>query len=120
MKTSLLGTACLSLMLSACSGLPANFLPFGEKKVPDRSAAPADATKFRCSGGKRFYVRYLDDGAAAWLILTDREMRLDKIAGDMRYSNGIAILAVNGNAATLKDGPAGSYADCTLAARGDK
>lgn len=125
MKNSLLRTRratslCLVLILSACSGLPTKYLPFGSEKTPARSLVPVDATEFRCSGGKHFYVRHLDGGNAVWLILPDRELRLEKTATGTRYGNGIAVLDVNGSEATLADGAANAYAACKAVAPGTK
>ena len=78
--------------------------------LPDEIARPKrlmDAMRYSSlGGGKRFYVRDLENGAAAWLILPDRQVRLDKMTGaGTRYSNGIAVLEINGNEATLNDAP---------------
>ena len=47
-------------------------------------------------------------GPAVWLILREREVRLNKLCAgaDMRYSNGIAVLEISGNQAKLTDGTA--------------
>lgn len=110
-----LAPLALTLLLSACSGV--NLWPFGKEEVRERSRTPANASAFQCAGGKRFYLRLLENGSAAWLILGDREVRLDKVAGTTgtRYSNGIAVLNLNGNEATLEDGPANAYAGCKKA-----
>lgn len=100
------------LSLSACSSV-SNLWPFGGEKYQDRSKAPPNSTAYQCAGGKRFYVRNLEDGAAVWLILPDREVRLDK-AGASRYSNGVAVLELSGGAANLSEGPA-TLKDCKAA-----
>jgi len=102
----------LSFLLSGCGGV--NLWPFSGEKNQDRLQTPSNATEYQCTGGKRFYLRYLDNGDAAWIIFPEREFRLDKVtsATGTRYSNGIAILDINGNEATLADGPAISFAGC--------
>ena len=55
---------------------------------------------------KRFHVRMADSGNTAWLIFPDREVALTKQASATRYSNGVAVLEINGAEATLKDGAA--------------
>src|SRR5690349_5612239 len=105
-------SVCLSLLLSGCGTLNSlNVWPFGSDKKESRSGPPANATEFQCDGGKRFYVRYLENGAAAWVILPEREVRFDKVAADsgMRYSNGNTVLEVHGTEATLADGAAVSF-----------
>lgn len=111
-RAALSAAVCLSLLLSGCGG--AKLWPFGGETAQDRSRPPANATEYQCSGGKRFYVRYLDNGGAAWLILAEREVRLDKVAAaaGTRYSNGITVLDVNGNEAMLAGGSAISFAGC--------
>jgi len=67
---------CLGLLLAGCGGV--NLWPFGDGETSEPSRAPANATAYQCEGGKRLYVRLLEDGAAAWAILPEREIRLDK------------------------------------------
>lgn len=110
LHAAMLAPVCLSVLLSGCSNIPAvNVWPFGGEKA--RDLTPANSTEFQCKGGKRFYVRYLENGNAAWLIYPDREVRLDKTDGT-RYSNGIAALTINGDEALLTDGPAIAYTEC--------
>jgi len=104
--------APICLLLSACSGLPTNLLPFGGDKVVDRSRAPADATEYQCNAGKRFYVRTLDGGSAVWLILPDREIRLAKSTEGGRYANGSNVLDVSGSEASFRDGTNNAYTSC--------
>ncbi len=116
MKNRFIGATlatAVGLSLSGCGGI--NVWPFGGEKLQERSRVPADATAYQCDAGKRFYVRNLDGGAAVWLILPDRELRLDKVAG-ARYGNGSTVLEVTGNAATLADGSATTFAGCKAAA----
>jgi len=107
--------ACATLMLSACSSVSVvNVWPFGGDKEQDPTRTPAGATAYQCVGGKRLFVRYLDNGAAAWVILPDREFRLNKAASTSgtSYSNGNATLDVKDGGATLSDGAAVTYAGC--------
>ena len=113
--TSAAALACASLMLSACSSL--GMWPFGGPGAnPTRT--PAGATAYQCDGSKQLYVRFLDNGAAAWVILPDREFRLNKESADggSRYGNGSDTLELRGNVATLSEGASVSYADCKVSA----
>jgi membrane-bound inhibitor of C-type lysozyme len=103
-----------TLALSACSSVNLDVLTFGGIKEQDTSRAPVGATAYQCEGGKRLFVRYLDNGAAAWVILPEREFRLNKAASGSgnRYSNGSATLDLKDNVATLSDGDAVTHADC--------
>ena len=105
-----------SLATAGCGST--NLIPFMGEKTVERSRVPANSVTYQCAGGKRFYLRYLDNGAAAWVILPEREFRLDRVAGDTgtRYGNGRAVLTVNGDEVALADGPTVSYAACKVPA----
>ncbi len=109
--------ACAILLLGACSSVNLNVWPFGGDKEQDPSRTPAGATAFQCDGGKRLFVRYLDNGAAAWVILPEREFRLNKTTSDAgtRYSNGNATLDIKDSGATLSDGATVTHAGCKAA-----
>lgn len=107
-----------TLLLCACSSVNLDVLSFGGAKEQDTSRAPAGATAYQCADGKRLFVRYLDEGAAAWIILPDREFRLNRAAtaAGTRYGNGSDTLAVEGDTATLSDGAKITHAACKAAA----
>lgn len=106
--------ACATLTLSACSGIGVNLWPFGSSKEQDSSRTPAGASAYQCEGGKRLFVRYLDNGAAAWVILPEREFRLNKTnsTSGSRYGNGSATLDIHDSGVTLSDGAAVTHAGC--------
>ncbi len=107
--------AATSLLLSACGDINVKkYIPFTSDTPQERSRTPANATEYQCTAGKRFYVRTLEGGAAVWLILPEREVRLNKLGAgaDQRYSNGIAVLELKGSEATLSDGAAAAFTGC--------
>ncbi len=117
MKHRITRTAAITgatLLLGACGSVNLDVLSFGGAKEQDTTRAPAGATAYACEGGKRLYLRYLDNGAAVWVILPGREFRLNKAtSGDAnRYSNGSATLEINDAGATLSDGAAVTHAGC--------
>lgn len=109
--------ACASLLLAACSSVNLDVLSFGGAKEQDVSRAPAGATGYLCEGSKRLFVRYLEDGAAAWVMLPGREFRLNRsaAAAGTRYSNGGDTLELTEGGATLSDGSVVTYAGCKQA-----
>jgi len=109
--------ALLAILLAGCSSID-NYNPFGDAK-PAEARKPENSTEYQCDNGKHFFVRMLDKGNAAWLIYPDREVNLDKIAGGTgtRYSNGVAVLEINGAEATLSDGPGIIYTGCKMPAK---
>ena len=112
--TRIAALACAPLLLAACSSVNLDLLSFGGAKEQDTTRALAGATAYQCDAGKRLFVRYLDNGAAAWVILPEREFRLNKIASASatRYSNGSATLDLKDGGATLSDGAAVTHAGC--------
>ena len=110
--------AAVPVLLGACGSL--NVWPLGGgSKERDLSRPPPGAIVYQCEAGKRFFVRYLEDGAAAWVILAEREFRLNKVAAaaGARYSNGNSTLEAGDGAATLWDGATVTHAGCKAAAR---
>jgi membrane-bound inhibitor of C-type lysozyme len=103
-----------SLLLGACSSVSVDLWPFSSGKEQDLSRTPPGATAYQCEGGMRLFVRYLDNGAAAWVILPEREFRLNKATSTSgtRYSNGSATLDIKDGEATLSDGAAVTHAGC--------
>ena len=101
-------------ILGGCGG--ADLWPFGAREV-ERSRVPVNSTEYLCDAGKRFYLRILNNGASAWVILREREFRLDKAASGSgtRYSNGSSTLDMSGSEATLNDGPQAVFTGCKVA-----
>lgn len=115
MKRLLTGIAgaAVALLLSACGDMSLKkYNPFGGDPVQERSRTPANATEFQCTAGKRIYVRTLDAGEAVWLILPERELRVDRVGSTTRYSKGNTVLELNGNNATVSEGAAMTYTAC--------
>ena len=109
-----LALAVSALLLAGCGGM--RVWPFRGDGSVDQSRGPENATRYRCAGGKSFYLRFLA-GGEAWVILPDREIRLDKVDGaaGRRFSNGRSTLDMAGadtTETTLRDGSAAVFADC--------
>ena len=103
-------------LLAGCGEINVKkYLPFGgDTTIQERPRTPANATEYQCTGNKRFYLRTLEGGAAVWLILPEREVRLDRLGaeGATRYSKGNTVLELNGDATRLSDGAAVSFSAC--------
>ncbi|HSH72625.1 MAG TPA: hypothetical protein VK974_06170 [Methylophilaceae bacterium] len=107
----------LVLLLNGCGGF--SVWPFGGgTKAEADSYKPENSTEYLCDAGKKFYVRTIDNGAAVWLILPDREVALNKAVSSqssMHYSNGITTLDITGSDATLDLNPTSSLKGCKQA-----
>ncbi|MBK6638224.1 MAG: MliC family protein [Rhodocyclaceae bacterium] len=103
-----------ALVLTGCGSMSFNLWPFGESSTAVVPKGYENAVEYRCEGGKFFHVRLLDSGKSAWLMWPERQVRLDKSAGEAgaQYSNGIAVLKIDGNKASLSDGPAVALKEC--------
>jgi membrane-bound inhibitor of C-type lysozyme len=107
--------AGFTLSLTGCGSV--SVWPFGDNKAsgPVGTRGPENATEYRCAAGRHFHVRILDGGKSAWVFLPDRQVRLDQVTtaeSGHRYSNGVAVLRINGSEGSLTDGPSISYLDC--------
>jgi hypothetical protein len=98
--------------LAGCSSV--NLWPFGSSSSQELSRTPANATEYFCNNDRRFYVRFLDNGASVWVILPEREFRLDKVDGaTTRYTNKSAILEINEDKeVSLRDGATLAFTGC--------
>jgi hypothetical protein len=115
-SATLSALALVATLLGGCGGMSVgNLLPFGGSGE-ELSRIPPNSIAYQCEGGKRFYLRYLDNGAAAWVILPEREFRLDKVSGGPgnRFGSGKAVLEVGDGVVTLSDGPTVNYAGCRI------
>ena len=88
-----------AVFVAGCGG---PFDPFGGVKELDRSKPPENATEYVCQGDHRFYLRLLDGNAAAWVILPERQFRLDR-AAQGEYANHTTRLSLKQGEATLTD-----------------
>ena len=111
-RTASLVLAAAFLALFGCSSV--DLWPFGGGKSQELSRKPVGAIEYQCNNERRLYVRYLDNGASAWVIFPEREFRLDKVdsTSGTRYSNGIAMLEKDGDEISLRDGPSVAFTGC--------
>jgi len=108
----------LTLMagLSACSSVKdltnVNLWPFGSNADAPRVYLPANSVPYMCEGNKKFFVRMLDKGASAWLILPDREVLLTQSGTSKVYSNGISKLDLTTDDVSLDVNETNKYVAC--------
>lgn len=119
MKPAVAALAVLAVLgLSACGSVNVNLWPFGGEDRTERSRTPANATAYQCDGGRKLYVRMLDNGAAAWVILPEREIRLEKAgaAAATNYAYRGTLLEIRGAEAVLLEGAKPVLTGCKAAA----
>jgi hypothetical protein len=98
------------LATGACSTI-GNLWSGGPRELP---RARADAVTMSCDAGKTLLVRMEPGGKSAWIILPEREFRLDRVsdAADTRYSNGRTTLLVRDERMSLEESGAPGLANC--------
>ena len=100
-----------AIALAGCSSV--NLWPFGSSSSQELSRTPAGATEYFCNNDRRFYARYLDNGASVWVILPEREFRLDKVDASGRYTNRVAMMEVNeAGEVSLREGATLAFTGC--------
>lgn len=106
--TRTLSTAALVAIVQGCAG---SWWPFGSSDG-EAGRIPPGAVEYMCAEGKRLFVRFTDDGKSAWVILPERELRLDRSATSERYSNATTTLSLVDDNAQLDVEGARQFADC--------
>lgn len=98
-------------LLSGCSG---GWRPWGNADREQSQRLPDGAVELSCAQAKRLVVRYAADGTSVWVMLPDRQFRLDRVAGSSaeRYSNGASTLTVEGDGIVLDADGARQFSDC--------
>ena len=107
----------LLILLSSCSGFSLDknsierIFVFDEYEKID--STPKDAILFQCANNESFYIKYLEENNAVWVILKDREFRLDKIEGENQtFTNTSTTLNIQNNKTTLKVDDSSLYKEC--------
>lgn len=96
--------------LSGCARI--NDWWVGEAK--ELSRKPPGATEYRCAAGKAFFLRTEQGGKSVWLMLPEREFRLEQVgaAAGTRYSNGRTTLNMKDDDAVIDDAGNVTHAEC--------
>ena len=103
-----------SLLLSAC-GLTERLWSSGPREI---SRQRAGALEYRCDANRTLTVLFDTADRSAWVLLPDREFRLDPAPGGGRYTNGRSTLTVAADTLSLEEGAATTHANCKRAAVG--
>lgn len=107
----------LVILLSSCSSLSidkekiSSILSWESDTSEDFS--PKNSIQFECAENKVFYLRYLEEKNAVWIILDDREFRLEKILDqDNKFSNNMSNLEISPENTILNTSVKTSYEQC--------
>lgn len=106
---------CLFL-LNSCSSIKLD-----KEKIKDifsfddksQSLSLDNSTQFMCDQNQTFSLRYLEDKNAVWIILNNREFRLEKVlVDDNKYSNGKTVLEFFQDSVTITSNEKSLYKQC--------
>ncbi len=104
-------------LISSCSSIDLekekilNVFSWDDK--PNQNISLKNAIKFNCAEDKNFHLKFLEDKNAVWIILENREFRLNKDANnDNAYSNGKSLLKINSDNTTIESNKKIVYDQC--------
>ena len=106
---------CL-LLLNACSSINLD-----KEKITDifslddenQILSPENSIQFTCNQNQTFFLRYLEDKNAVWIILDNREFRLEKdLVDDNKYSNSKTVLEFFQDNVTITSNEKFIYKQC--------
>lgn len=82
-------------------------------EVGEINTRPEDSIEYNCEKKKSFFLFYLNDKQSVWVILPDREFKLNKIdESNQIYSNNITTLEISSEQAQIKLGEDIIYGQC--------
>ncbi len=75
--------------------------------------SPENSIQFTCDQNQIFFLRYLEDKNAVWIILDNREFRLEKdLVDDNKYSNGKTVLEISQGNVSIASNEKSLYKQC--------
>ena len=79
----------------------------------DQILSPENSIQFTCDQNQIFFLRYLEDKNAVWIILDNREFRLEKdLIDDNKYSNGKTVLEISQGNVSITSNEKSLYKQC--------
>ena len=74
--------------------------------------APEDSVSYYCDENKQFFIKYIEDETALWLIYPKRQLKLVLLNNENLYSNGITTLVKEPAGILVKDDSGTLYKNC--------
>lgn len=109
----ILASSCSRFSIDKETSFEEKVLKIFSDSYEEVDLTPKDTTQFQCANNEFFYLKYLEENNAVWVILKDREFRLDKIDdGNKAYANSTTSLDINEGSAVIKLDSSILYEDC--------
>ena len=83
---------------SSCSmdSIPIPTVDMFSNTVNEKTIRPEDSIEYNCDKKKTFFLSYLNEGKSVWVVLPDREFKLDQIDESQNiYSNDITTIEMS-------------------------
>ena len=83
---------------SSCSmdSIPIPTVDMFSNTVNEKTIRPEDSIEYNCDKKKTFFLSYLNEGKSVWIVLPDREFKLDQIDESLNiYSNDITTIEMS-------------------------
>ena len=81
--------------------------------VNERNNRPEDSVEYNCDKKKTFFLLYLKEKKSVWVILPDREFRLNQIDETQDiYTNNITTLAISPGQTQIENEKEILYSQC--------
>ena len=86
---------------------------FFSNDINERNIRPEDSIKYNCDKKKTFFLLYLKEKKSVWVILPDREFRLNQIDETQNiYTNDITTLEISPEQTQIKNEKEILYNQC--------
>jgi len=81
--------------------------------IHEKNIRPEDSTQYNCDKKKTFFLLYLKEKTSVWVILPDREFRLNQIDESQNiYTNNITTLEISPEHTEIKNEKEILYSQC--------
>tara|TARA_B100000795_G_C22578551_1_gene352896 strand:+ start:232 stop:681 length:450 start_codon:yes stop_codon:yes gene_type:complete len=106
-------SSCSSLSIDKETTFKDTVLKIFSDNYDEVNLVPEDSIKYQCANNESFYLRYLEENNAVWVILKNREFRLDRIESENKsYANNTTTLEIKGSNAIIKVDTSILYKKC--------
>ena len=86
---------------------------FFSNDINERNIRPEDSIKYNCDKKKTFFLLYLKEKKSVWVILPDREFRLNQIDETQAiYTNDITTLEISPGQTQIENEKEILYSQC--------
>jgi membrane-bound inhibitor of C-type lysozyme len=83
--------------------------------INEKIIRPKDSVEYNCEKKKTFFLFYLNEGKSVWLVLPDREFKLNQIEESQNiYSNDITTIEISSEKTQIRNDDDILYNQCII------